>query len=362
MRTSDAQRLRTRLLIAIGALSAVSLHQGARAGAQEEPKTECLAPEASGQCPSDEEALNQLRDKDPAGCLPILDKPGATLIDMKCCYQVRYDCSAQVVGCTCFTGHPLLVEGRPLEGGTRALQGWQDARLPKPEISGLSDEQRQLLALHWARIGAAEYVSIAGFQRFVMDLMLNGAPPSLIKRAQRAAQDELRHARLAFTLASAFAGVPIGPAALDLPAALPLHRSLRELVVACAEEGCVVETLSACLLAEALERATDPAIVAVLKQIRRDEDEHAALAWETLRWALAQDRSHLEAAKEALRSTMAKAGILGFAHPAGLEAFGLLRPSQAEASQRAAIQRVIEPCWEALLAQVNQKAPPSLKA
>src|SRR5262249_47636994 len=178
-----------------------------------------------------------------------------------CCYEVRYDSCMNVAGCN-YTGRPLIIEGRPLEGAVRRLHGWQDARLPRPDLTLLSEEERNLLALHFARIGAAEYASIAGFQRFAMDLMANGAPADLIASAQRAALDELRHARLAFTLASAFAGTPVGPGALDLPAAVPIHRSLTELAVATAMEGCTLETFSACLLAEALHHATDPAVIA----------------------------------------------------------------------------------------------------
>jgi hypothetical protein len=353
MRNSDATSLRARLLVAVGALTATALHGAARADTPDEPETVCFPPESSGECPTDEAALEQIRQRDPAACSPFLDTPGATLVNGECCYEVRYDCGAMVVGCS-YTGRPLLIEGRPLEGAARRVRGWQDARLPRPDLAGLSAQERQLLAGHWARIGAAEYASVAGFQRFAMDLMANGAPSDLIERAQRAALDEMRHARLAFTLASAFAGAPIGPGALDLPAAVPIHRSLTELAVATAEEGCTVETLSACLLAEALLHATDPAVVAALTQMRRDEDRHAALAWETLRWALSQDPGIAGSVDIALESAIARLTTEGFAHPGGLDRFGLLKPLPAEACRAAAIRMVIEPCREALMQQVRE--------
>jgi hypothetical protein len=348
MRASDVTTLRTRLLLAIGALTAASLHGGARADTPDEPETVCIPAKATGECPTDEDALEQIRERDPAGCSPYLDKPGGTLAGEDCCYEVRYDCTSQVVGCN-YTGRPLLIEGRPLDVAARRLAGWQDARLPRPDLAGLSTEERRLLAFHWARIGAAEYASIAGFQRFAMDLMANGAPADLIVRAQRAALDELRHARLAFTLASAFAGTPIGPGALDLPAAVPIHRSLTELAAATAVEGCTVETLSACLLAEALHQARDPAVIAALTQMRRDEDRHAVLAWQALRWALSQDPGCAGPVDAALKAAITGLAAEGFAHPGGLERFGLLHPSQAETCRTAAIHRVIEPCRAALL-------------
>jgi hypothetical protein len=352
MRKSDAITLRARLLLAVGAMTATAIHGGARAETAGEPETVCLPPESSGECPADADAVEQIRQLDPAACSPYLDKPGATLVNGECCYEVRYDCGPQVVGCS-YTGRPLIIEGRPLEGAARRLVGWQSARLQSPNLAGLSARDREILALHWARVGAAEFASVAGFQRFAMDLMANGAPADLIERAQRAALDEMRHARLAFTLASAFAGAPIGPGALDLPAALPIHRSLAELAVATAEEGCSVETLSACLIAEALQRATDPAVVAALTQMRRDEDRHAELAWETLRWALAQDPAIADLVDGALKGAIAGLAAEGFAHAGDLERFGLLTPSHAEGCRAAAIRALIDPCREALMRQVR---------
>jgi hypothetical protein len=346
MRAIDFTTLRTRLLLAVGAMTAASLHGTARADIPK-PEPTCIPAQADGGCPADDDALEQIVERDKPSCSPYLDEPGAKLLNGECCYEVSYDCAPHTMGCN-YSGRPLLIEGRPLEGVARRLLGWQDARLPRPDLTGLSTQERRLLAVHWARIGAAEYASIAGFQRFAMDLMANGAPPDLIVSAQRAALDELRHARLAFTLASAFADAPIGPGALDLPAAIPIHRSLTELAVATAQEGCTVETLSTCLLAEALDRATDPAVIAALTQMRRDEDRHATLAWRTLQWAISQDPRIAGPVDAALERAIAELATEGFAHPGGLERFGLLRPSQAEACRSAAIRVILEPCREAL--------------
>jgi hypothetical protein len=357
-RPSDVHTLRARLLFAVGVLTSAALHGGARAQSSDEPETVCTPPKTDGACPAEEEALEQIRrGSDPLDCAPYLDKPEAEVVNGECCYEVRYNCEGQVVGCSC-SGRPLIIEGRPIEGAAERLAGWQDARLPRPNLAGLSKEQRRLIALHWTRIGAAEYASVAGFQRFAMDLMANGAPPDLIVRAQRAALDEMRHARLAFTLASAFAGAPIGPSALNLPAAIPIHRSIAELAVSTAEEGCTVETLSACLLAEALHLATDPAVIAALTQLRRDEDRHAALAWETLRWALSRDPSSAAQVDAALDRAISRLSTEGFAHPGeGLVGFGLMLPAQAEACRTAAIRTLIEPCRDALIPRARARTP-----
>jgi hypothetical protein len=396
MRSADAAALRNRLLLAAFGLTAATVHCGPE-GPSDEPETVCLPPGANGECPSDEEALVAIEALDPAACPPYLVTPGATLEDGQCCYEVRHDCAAQVVGCN-IGGRPLIIEGRPVgaaaaripvEHGPRLApsagspldraQGWRDSRVAGPDVAGLSAGERRLLALHWARIGAAEHASIAGFQRFSMDLLACGAPAELVAGAQRAALDEVRHARLAFALASTFAGAPVGPAPLDLPAAVPVHRTARELALATAVEGCTVETLSAYLLAEALRGARDPAVVAALTRMRRDEDRHAELAWRTLAWALSVDPDAGDPVDVALERAIAGASVEGFASPEGaapdsrrpgggadvaraglvrpavLERFGLLRPSRAEACRTAAIRGVIEPLRRAALAAAGDR-------
>jgi hypothetical protein len=352
MRKNDVISLRTRLLVAAGVMALASLQGRAKADTADEPI--CLPPGPNDRCPGDEAALDMIAEMHPDDCPPVLDEPGAKLVNGECCYEVIFACEPEVVGCYCHIGRPFVIEGRPLEGAAQRVLGWQDARAPRPDMTGLSAEERGLLAAHWARSGAAEYTSIAGLQRFAMDLMVNGAPADLIAAAHRAALDEVRHARLAFSLASAFAGAPIGPAALDLPAAVPIHRSLAELAISTAREGCTTETLSTCLLAEALQRATDPAVTAALAQMRRDEERHAELAYRALSWALSRDPGIAGEVFASLRSAAEQLETGGFSHPAGLERFGLLRPPSAEACRRTAIRMVIEPCCEALLQSVKQ--------
>lgn len=349
MRTSDAASLRKKLLLAAGAVTALAVHGGSRAEAAGEAKTEtvCIPKETSGACPSDEDALQRIYEQDPERCPQYLEQPGATVFNGQCCYEVRFDCSVQVVGCS-VSGRPLLVEERPVAAVVGRVLGWQESGLGRPDVAGLSPVERRIAALHWARIGAAEYASIAGFQRFAMDLMANGAPPELIAGASRAALDELRHARLAFTIASAFAGSPVGPAEIDLPAAVPIHRTMGELAAATAREGCTVETLSACLLAEAREHATDPAIRAALVRMLRDEERHSALAWKTLRWAVSREPEIASGVREALDRATRGLSVEGFSSEAGLERFGLLRPEDARGCLRTAVREMIEPCRDAI--------------
>ncbi len=95
----------------------------------------------------------------------------------------------------------------------------------------------------------------------------------------------MEHARIAYGLASAYAGQPLGPGPLDLRA-VSLRSDPGAVLCSLVIEGCVGETLG---VAEALalgDRATDPALVAVHARIAADEQRHAELSWRTLAWLL----------------------------------------------------------------------------
>jgi hypothetical protein len=56
-------------------------------------------------------------------------------------------------------------------------------------------------------------------------------------------------------------------------------------------DGCLNEGLAALVAAEEARDATDPEEARISAQIAGDEAEHAALAFEVVRWVLDQDRS-----------------------------------------------------------------------
>lgn len=96
---------------------------------------------------------------------------------------------------------------------------------------------------------------------------------------------EVRHARLAFGLASRFAGTTLGPGPLPLTD-LRLTGDIAAFAAATVREGCIAETLSALMVGEAAERSDDAEERAVLGLLARDEAMHAQLAWQIVRWAL----------------------------------------------------------------------------
>src|SRR5689334_14290648 len=126
MRSTDVTTLRKSLLLAIGALTALSLHRGVRA--EPAPKTVCIPLGENAECPVDADALDQIRQQEQPSCSIFLTKPDVTMVNLDCCYEVGFDCTPQAAGCS-ISGRPLLIEGRPLEVAARRLLGWQDARL-----------------------------------------------------------------------------------------------------------------------------------------------------------------------------------------------------------------------------------------
>jgi len=139
----------------------------------------------------------------------------------------------------------------------------------------------------WAQRALGEHASIASFAAFTIALLTHGAPSYLVEEALVAAQDELRHARLVFGLASGSATVGPGP----LPASrLEFSLNLTALALAAAREGCLDETLSTLELAADYDDERTAAVEQrILESLAWDEARHAGLAWRTVDWVCEQD-------------------------------------------------------------------------
>ena len=172
--------------------------------------------------------------------------------------------------------------------------------------SELPSEVRVELAAAWTRDARAEHASIAAFATLVLDLLALGAPAALVTEAQRAAGDEIEHARIAFALASAYAGTKLGPSAWPLAGASSARStSLVTLVRDAVLEGCVGESTAAWSL-HARARNTEGAhIRALCTQMAEDEERHALLAFRIVAWAVGAGGPEVEAA---VWSALAEAG------------------------------------------------------
>lgn len=180
-------------------------------------------------------------------------------------------------------GRPLLVGGQERAAGLGAGE-WPGIGDFDP--SGLAAELRARLSNEWARDALFEHASVASFSRFSLHLMAVAAPPDLLHDAHRAAIDEVKHARMCFALASAYAGEPLGPGALPLEGDILGSLDLTSIVLATVHEGCIGETLASLEAATVFEIAQEPAVKDVLSHIAEDEGRHAELAWRFVKWAL----------------------------------------------------------------------------
>lgn len=149
------------------------------------------------------------------------------------------------------------------------------------------------LATRWRENGKNEHASVAAFAHLSMELLALGAPPQLLEEANRAALEEIDHARRCFAVARAFDGQAIGPAPFSHArkrASWPRPRlvALAALAVDSLIDGALHEGASAETLTALVPRCEVPAIRAVLEVLATDEHRHAQHAWHVVAWCLAE--------------------------------------------------------------------------
>ncbi len=129
---------------------------------------------------------------------------------------------------------------------------------------------------HTARL---ETAAVAAFAYLVRDLKRLGAPKSLVVRAEKAALDEIRHARQVREVALAH-GATISEVRVQ-PAE---RRTLLSLAVENAVEGCVRECWGALVAHYQAASSNDRELRALWTGIALDESEHAALSFDLAKW------------------------------------------------------------------------------
>lgn len=266
-------------------------------------------------------------------------------------YQNNSFCLMSPTGRSCrpgsVCGRPFLVERLQRLAGAARSDAWlESSKLDGLEVP-MDPALTRRLAEHWTQIGLMEHASVAAFARFTLQLLALGAPADLVKESTMAQADEMRHATLAFELATSYGDAPVGPGPLDLSGALQ-SQSLEEVLRTTIQEGCVGETRAALEAAEAARLATVPAVKAALDGIAADESRHAALAWRVVRWLLAEHPELEEVARDEFRGARRPSIVAGSPDAAGL-AHGMLDPATLARLHRVASDEVISPCAAALL-------------
>lgn len=251
-------------------------------------------------------------------------------------------------------GRPLRVEGvaRTAEPVSRTDWGASSAS----PADALDPVTRAALVNAWSGDALLEHASVAAFGRLTLELMAHGAPADLVRDAQRAGLDEVSHAEGCFALVARLTGEPVGPGPLDLTG-MVLLRDLAVCAVDAAREGCVGETVSALLARRQAERASDPALRALLSQIADDEARHAELSWRVVAWAMHKGGARVrDAVSAALRERVSS--VVGLPRPEGRpegvdraqwERFGRLEAAERDVVLDAIRREVLVPCTEALL-------------
>jgi len=167
-------------------------------------------------------------------------------------------------------------------------------------------KERQRLGKEWTDRALGEHASVASFAAFTLALMSNQAPPELIRDSLTAAQDEWRHAKVSFEIASMLSSSIIEPTSLP-PSTLQFDANLTALALGTAREGCVEETLSAIEMAVEYDEFVAAAgdgdgsddfvattltpIMETTKIIALEEGNHSVLAWRTIEWICSSNSS-----------------------------------------------------------------------
>jgi hypothetical protein len=235
--------------------------------------------------------------------------------------------------------------------GTAALEELRErANLLSPDV-------RALVAAGWARAAQAEHASIGSFARFTLQLLAVGAPPDLLRDAQRAALDEIAHAEQAFAIASVYAGDALGPGTLPIDANVIGNVDLESVIESTVVEGCIGETLAAAEAEAARDAAIATAVEHALRRVAADEAAHAALAFRFVSWAVGVGgRSSHDAARSAFGREIARRRnepALEGVNESALIGHGLLPASERQALRLTVLETVILPAAHELLGRTT---------
>ena len=140
-----------------------------------------------------------------------------------------------------------------------------------------------VLGQYLADMTAMETAAITAFYNLSLELEAYDAPAELIARAQQAVLEETRHSEMAALLAASFDAEMPEVTVDDF-----CLRSLYEIALENAVEGCVNETFAAACGLWQSEYAQLDVFRKVIGHITEEEMGHAALSWEIHQWIMPQ--------------------------------------------------------------------------
>ena len=161
-----------------------------------------------------------------------------------------------------------------------------------PSIDALSDGDRATLVAVWHGRAATERRVADSFMLIASALRELNASPDLIALADRAIDDEYRHAEIGRVVASRYEGKELDYPPL-LPFSAPAHaqasdelRHTLHVLGQCSFN----ETIASAFLEVCCEHATAPLAKAALRELLSDEIDHARIGWAQLAASSAEVR------------------------------------------------------------------------
>jgi len=164
--------------------------------------------------------------------------------------------------------------------------------------TGMRSEGERLAAMAYL-----EAVSVHAFDRLERELEMHRAPATLLREARRARRDEVRHTAMTTCLARRHGASPRLP---DAPAPART-RTLYEVALENAVEGCIRETYGAVQGLIEAQTSRDVTMRRAMRSIANDECRHAELAWAVHAWALPRlSEDERRAVKRAMKDAVAE--------------------------------------------------------
>ncbi|MGB1017095.1 MAG: hypothetical protein ACPG4T_23360, partial [Nannocystaceae bacterium] len=212
----------------------------------EDNVSSCPACDSSCQQEAEEHYLdnNPIPDRGCPPCTPyfsLICQPSVPDEHGRCSYIFN-------VGLSCIGGRPLR-SGRSaallaeLANGTEAAS-WFRATVLMHKNS-IPRDIRTRIVEHWTQVARAEHASVASFARVLLSLIHLGAPRALIQETQIAIADEIRHAQIAFGIASDLSETTLGPGRLKLTPEVTSPQEPNEFASSTFLDGCIAETVAA---------------------------------------------------------------------------------------------------------------------
>ena len=213
---------------------------------------------------------------------------------------VYYDylCSCDYTGPDSDGNHPVTCEYTVC-----AVEGRGHADIAKlTQATGHSE-----LARYFVRAYHAEASSVGAFLQLRAEIAHHNAPITLQHRCIKAAVEEVHHARMMAKLAR-----DEGCELPSLDFGEQSQRSLFDLTLDNAVEGCIFETFSALKAQYQACHATDKRVRMAMRVIARDETEHSQLAWDIHHYLMSRltdsERQHIQLAqRDALQQVLRQA-------------------------------------------------------